>query len=139
MPADDRLDPDLIRADSGLLNQAFVNLFLNALDSMGENGTLTVNTTMDEPGWHLTRDREQNGTPHVRLAIQDTGEGIPQEMLHRIFDPFFTTKSQGTGLGLSVAHGIIQDHLGLIECASQPGNGTTFNIYFPLAQSEVTT
>jgi two-component system nitrogen regulation sensor histidine kinase GlnL len=129
-------DADTIRADTGLLSQAFVNFFLNALDAMGEQGTLTVATARDRPGWNLARDGKAPHEAYVRLTIQDTGSGIPQEMVDRIFDPFFTTKSHGTGLGLSVAHGIIQDHLGLIECASHPGQGTSFHIYLPLVGQE---
>ena len=132
-------DADMIRADAGLLSQALLNFFLNAFDSMGENGTLTVTTALDRPGWHLTREQGEVPGPYVHLTIQDTGEGIPHDMLDRVFDPFFTTKSHGTGLGLSVAHGIILDHLGLIECTSHPDQGTAFHIYFPLVRQEAAT
>ena len=64
--------------------------------------------------------------------IQDSGEGIPAEDLSHIFDPFFTTKAQGTGLGLSVAHGIIHEHGGMIDVKSAPGLGTTFTVAIPL-------
>ena len=70
------------------------------------------------------------------LAIQDTGEGIPKEDLGHIFDPFFTTKAQGTGLGLSVAHGIIHEHDGVINVQSELGRGTTFTIAIPLLRED---
>jgi two-component system NtrC family sensor kinase len=66
------------------------------------------------------------------VTVRDTGEGIPAEAIPHIFDPFFTTKSHGTGLGLSVAHGIVQEHHGLIDVRSEPGAGTTFAITLPL-------
>ena len=70
------------------------------------------------------------------MSIRDTGEGIPPEHLARIFDPFFTTKSHGTGLGLSVAHGIIQEHGGVIDVESELAKGTTFYLVFPLLNKE---
>jgi signal transduction histidine kinase len=78
----------------------------------------------------------QSGAPYVTLTIQDTGAGIDPETLTHIFDPFFTTKSQGTGLGLSVAHGIIHEHGGLIDVKSDVGHGTSFTLQFPLLTEE---
>jgi signal transduction histidine kinase len=71
----------------------------------------------------------------VRLAVQDTGSGIPAEILPKIFDPFFTTKSDGTGLGLSISHGIAQDHHGTLEVQSEVGRGSTFTLTLPLDPS----
>jgi signal transduction histidine kinase len=117
---DTTLLPDLppILGNAGKLQQVFLNLFLNAKDAMNGGGTLRVAT-------------EANG--HVGVAISDTGSGIAPEHLQRIYDPFFTTKSapregqrRGTGLGLAVTYGIIQEHAGKIHVESSTGAGTTF-------------
>jgi PAS domain S-box-containing protein len=123
---DTSLLPDLppILGNAGKLQQVFLNLFLNAKDAMSAGGTLRVTT-------------ESNG--HVSVAISDTGSGIAPEHLQRIYDPFFTTKSapkqgqrRGTGLGLAVTYGIIQEHAGKIHVESSSGAGTTFYLEFPL-------
>src|SRR5215510_6595029 len=106
-----------IMGNSGKLQQVFLNLFLNAKDAMPNGGTLKVST--------------ENGDG-VRVVISDTGSGIAPEHLNRIYNPFFTTKAKpgegqrrGTGLGLSVSYGIIQEHAGKIQVSSRPGQGTT--------------
>jgi two-component system NtrC family sensor kinase len=118
-----------ILGNPGKLQQVFLNLFLNAKDAMAGGGTLRVAT-------------EVNG--HVGVSISDTGSGISPEHVKRIYDPFFTTKSapregqrRGTGLGLAVTYGIIQEHAGKIEVQSQAGAGTTFYLEFPLARKPV--
>jgi PAS domain S-box-containing protein len=125
------LDPALppILGNPGKLQQVFLNLFLNAKDAMAGGGTLRVAT-------------EVNG--HVGVSISDTGSGISPEHVKRIYDPFFTTKSapregqrRGTGLGLAVTYGIIQEHAGKIEVESQAGAGTTFYLEFPLVRKPV--
>ncbi len=125
------LHPDLpaIHGNTGKLQQVFLNLFLNARDAMPGGGTLTISTL--------------NGH-HVQVKVSDTGSGIAQEHIHRIYDPFFTTKnkpksghSSGTGLGLSVTYGIIQEHAGKIRVDSAPGRGTTFIMEFPLVRKAV--
>jgi signal transduction histidine kinase len=128
---------DLVHADADQLNQAFINFFLNAIEAMNGHGSLHVGTE------HVGADlyspnqwRERTGEGHIRVSIRDTGEGIDALNLGRIFDPFFTTKSLGTGLGLSVAHGIIQEHGGMIDVESEPGKGTTFYLLFPLVNKE---
>jgi PAS domain S-box-containing protein len=125
------LHPQLppILGNTGKLQQVFLNLFLNAKDAMPSGGTLTITTS--------------NGH-HVRVTVADTGSGIAQEHIHRIYDPFFTTKNKprsghtgGTGLGLAVTYGIIQEHAGKIHVNSSPGQGTTFTMEFPLIQKVV--
>ncbi|MGB9205999.1 MAG: ATP-binding protein [Terriglobales bacterium] len=114
----------LIQGNAGRLQQVFLNLFLNAKDAMTGGGVLDVATLNGE---------------FVSVRVSDTGSGIAQEHIHRIYDPFFTTKTspaegqnRGTGLGLSVTYGIIQEHAGNIRVESRPGEGTTFTLDFPL-------
>ena len=125
------LHPDLpaIHGNTGKLQQVFLNLFLNAKDAMPGGGRLTIST--------LNGHRAQ-------VKVSDTGSGIAQENIHRIYDPFFTTKNKpnpghsgGTGLGLSVTYGIIQEHAGKIRVDSVPGRGTTFTMEFPLVRKAV--
>jgi signal transduction histidine kinase len=129
---------DLISGDADLLTQALVNLNLNALDAIESDGTITVSTKNCTYSFVNPNDTKRiKATPCIRIQISDTGVGIEQTKLHKIFDPFFTSKSEGTGMGLSVAHGIIQEHHGAIEVESQPGVGTTFYIYLPLLKEDV--
>jgi PAS domain S-box-containing protein len=129
-------DPNLwpVRADPGRINQVLLNLCLNARDAMGEGGRLrleTVNVNLTEAD---VRTRlEARAGAFVRLRVSDTGQGIPAEILPQIFEPFFTTKGpgQGTGLGLAVVFGIIQQHGGWIECDSVLGQGTRFDLFLP--------
>jgi two-component system, NtrC family, sensor kinase len=124
--------PDLptIHGNAGKLQQVFLNIFLNARDAMaGKGGKLHISTS--------------NGTS-VMVSISDTGTGIAPEHLNRIYDPFFTTKNapregqaRGTGLGLAVTYGIIQEHAGKIRVDSAPGKGTTFHLEFPLIRKAV--
>jgi len=124
--------PDLpsIFGNGGKLQQVFLNLFLNAKDAMPQGGTLSIKT--------------YNGRG-INVEVTDTGTGIAQEHIARIYDPFFTTKTgarenrRGTGLGLSVTYGIIQEHAGKIRVESAPGNGTTFHLEFPMMHSTVGT
>ena len=113
---------DLIPGDSAQLEQAFLNLLLNAVDALGEEGILSLGTELLE-------------TDHGRqlcIRITDTGAGIAAEDLAQIFEPFFTTKPRGTGLGLAVTRRIIEEHKGDIRVESQPGKGTTFLIRLPV-------
>ena len=128
----------IIQADANLLDQAIINLMLNAVDSMETGGTLTVLTDYQDFPWHV---REQSNdhpeTSYVHLMIRDTGCGMAKEAIAPVFDPFFSTKSHGTGLGLSIAHGIIKEHNGLIDVESQQNVGTAFHLYFPVVSKEV--
>jgi signal transduction histidine kinase len=113
------------------LQQAFVNLLLNALEAMGENGVLMVATEI-APADTATASGDPLRKERIRLTIQDNGIGIPPENMERLFEPFFTTKPNGTGLGLAITRRIIQDHGGVISVESTPGKGTAFNIVFPV-------
>jgi PAS domain S-box-containing protein len=105
-----------------LLNQVFMNLLVNAAQSIEKHGRIRIKTRAD------------NG--YVEIKISDTGPGIPKENLHRIFDPFYTTKDvgKGTGLGLNVAYNIIKKHHGKIDVKSDVGKGTTFTVRIPTEQ-----
>jgi two-component system nitrogen regulation sensor histidine kinase GlnL len=117
-----RAEPDTVRGDDAQLQQAFMNLLINALEAMGTNGVLTVKTEMlkDEPGGQ-----------RLWVNIQDTGVGIAPENAERLFEPFFTTKRNGTGLGLAISHRIVLEHHGLIRVQSDPGKGSTFSLSLP--------
>jgi two-component system, NtrC family, sensor kinase len=110
-----------VYGDGGKLQQVFTNLIMNARDAMFEGGTITLKTA--------------NGGKDVVIEVHDTGTGIEPENLKKVFDPFFTTKGvgNGTGLGLAVSYGIVQDHAGSIEAQSEKGEGTTFKLVFPAA------
>jgi signal transduction histidine kinase len=129
---------DLIQADSDQLSQAFINFFLNAVESMhDQQGRLAVATAGLEADFYMAGWQNRNRLQRrIQVSIQDSGEGIASENIPHIFDPFFTTKSQGTGLGLSVAHNIIHEHHGTVDVKSEPGQGTTFYIAFPLIEKE---
>ncbi len=131
-----RAGDDRILGDADLLSQAFVNFILNAVEAMPEGGTLTISTdNLDAASRAFLPALNHQARRQLRVRIRDTGVGIAPENVARIFDPFFTTKSNGTGLGLSVSHGIIQEHGATMEVQSEPGRGTTFTIQFPLAPS----
>jgi two-component system, NtrC family, sensor kinase len=119
------LHPDLPRVlgDATGLHQVLMNLLTNAREAMPEGGQVRIETgPAERPGW-------------IRLLVADTGPGIPADEVSKIFDPFFTTKRTGTGLGLSVTYGIIQEHGGTIDVQCRPGAGTTFTLSFPTTES----
>lgn len=124
---------DAVQGDDCQLEQVFVNLFLNAIEATGDNGTLTVATEFltKPPGAAAVPPSDQ---PHVRVTVADTGTGIKPQHLERMFEPFFTTKSHGTGLGLLVSRQIVQEHSGQITVQSEPEKGTTFSILLPVAE-----
>lgn len=118
--------PDSIQGDDYQLEQAFLNLFLNAADAMGPNGKLTV-ATETVPGNAGAGHRH----PQVRITVADTGIGVAPENMAQMFEPFFTTKSHGTGLGLPITRRIMQEHHGEITVASELNKGTTFTLLLP--------
>ena len=125
-----------IEADPGQIGQVFQNLTINAIQAMPTGGTikvwaenLTLGTESDLP---LSAGR------YIKISVRDQGMGIPAEHLPRIFDPYFTTKQKGSGLGLASAYAIIKKHHGHIAVESKPGVGTTFHIYLPAVEQQVT-
>ena len=129
------LNPDLpmIEGDVGEIEQALVNLILNAVDAMPDGGELSLSTELVNraPG----KGGERSAS-YVLVTVADTGVGIPENIQPRIFEPFFTTKmdKRGTGLGLPSVYGIIQGHHGEIKVHSVPGQGTQFTIYLPVSE-----
>ncbi len=123
----------LIRADFDQIQQALMNIMLNAAQAMPNGGELTITTSVAK-GFKIDNALRDA----VRIDISDTGVGIARENLGRLFTPFFTTKEKGkgVGLGLSVVHGIIERHHGKIEIQSDLGAGTTFSIYLGIADDE---
>jgi signal transduction histidine kinase len=117
----------LILLDANQIKQVIVNLLNNAVQAMPDGGRLGVSTQLVK--------RELDGALHrvAAICICDSGVGIPPENMERIFDPFFTTKEvgQGTGLGLSVSHSIVEKHKGMIEVESVLGEGSTFTVFLP--------
>jgi two-component system, cell cycle sensor histidine kinase and response regulator CckA len=128
-----------VQADPGQINQVLMNLCLNARDAMPHGGRLTLeaaNVVIDE-GW-ARKHLDARPGEFVRVRVTDTGHGIPAEIRSRIFDPFFTTKEpgKGTGLGLAMVFGILKQHQGWIDCQSEVGHGTAFDIYLPRSAQE---
>jgi two-component system NtrC family sensor kinase len=130
-----RLAPDLdpVKGNAGKLQQVFLNLFINARDAMEQ-----APRTPEFPR-RVLEVVTRRGEKGIEVDVVDTGTGIAPEHLSRIYDPFFTTKSakKGTGLGLYVTYGIIQEHGGAIEALSKPGEGTCFHLEFPAMRRAV--
>lgn len=130
----------LVMSDPTQLNQILMNLCTNAVHAMDEKGgTLEVGlneVTIDDPA--TAEDLDLTLGPYLKLVVRDTGKGIPPEIRDRIFEPYFTTKElgRGTGLGLSVIHGIVQSHKGVITCSSILNEGSVFEVYLPKIQMD---
>jgi signal transduction histidine kinase len=109
----------------GQINQVFMNILSNAIQSIPAEGKIFIKTWQDQL--------------NVKISIRDTGVGMTDEVRKKIFDPFFTTKEvgKGTGLGLSISYGIIQKHNGEIEVFSKPGEGTEFSVRIPVTQQTI--
>ena len=108
--------------DADQVQQVFLNLVENAIQATASGGPITI------------RSVRRTTPPEIVVTVEDTGAGMPPEQQARIFEPFYTTKAKGTGLGLFVAHGIVQRHGGTIEVESEPGRGTRFRVALPGAQ-----
>jgi PAS domain S-box-containing protein len=113
-----------IEADSNRLRQVFLNLIINAIESIRGTGTIVISTE--------TLKSEDGKDKWILIKFKDNGVGIPSGNINKIFDPFFTTKNVGTGLGLTVSHKIVQDHNGIIEVESKENKGTTFYVKLPV-------
>ncbi len=135
---------EMVRADPTQIHQVVMNLCMNAfqaLENEGEDGTIEVVLDVEKVG--PQKGVELGNLPageYVVLEVRDNGYGIAKEHLDRIFEPYFTTRSknEGTGLGLSVVHGIVQDHRGAIRVDSTPGKGSCFYVYLPLSENQGT-
>lgn len=128
------VDLPMVVADATQLHQVLLNLCVNARDAMPNGGTLTLsaqNVDVDETYASTVNDAKAGR--HLMLRVEDSGTGIPSEVLERIFDPFFSTKGpeKGTGLGLSTVMGIVKSHGGFMQVYSYPGDGSAFTVFIP--------
>jgi signal transduction histidine kinase len=133
--------PLLVKGDRGQLEQVLTNLSFNSRDAMPSGGTITIATK----NVVLTEEEARRFSPaaggageYLCLSVADTGAGIPKEIQDHIFEPFFTTKQvgMGTGLGLAIAYQIVKNHGGTIQFESEPGKGTIFRVFLPVAREE---
>jgi signal transduction histidine kinase len=123
----------LLNVDSDQMGQVMLNLVINALHAMGDSGTLTIRTAIIP----ISKGSAEKYAEMIEVSVADTGCGIQAEDVDKIFNPFFTTKEvgKGTGLGLTVVHGIVQEHGGQIAVESEIGKGTTFRVRLPMSGS----
>jgi two-component system, cell cycle sensor histidine kinase and response regulator CckA len=134
-------DLPIIVGDAGGIEQILLNLAVNARDAMPEGGSLKITTSLEKVADDDPRaPAGLAGGDYVCLTVGDTGVGMSPEVQDRVFEPFFTTKGEdkGTGLGLSIVQGIMQQLRGFVALYSQPGVGTTFHLFFPVANAELT-
>lgn len=126
---------DEILLDIDSLEHVFLNIILNAVEAMNQNGVLTLRTkkTSGSEFWNLPDADDLRDM--ISVEISDTGPGIPDDVRQRMFDSFFTTKKGGTGLGLAICDKIIHQHAGTIDVNSEIGKGTTFSIHLPALES----
>lgn len=116
----------MVMLDQNLIKQAFVNIIINAIDTMPDGGHFCVKTGYDQPD-----KKHSTNVKQIYISFKDSGPGVPKEDIKQIFDPFFTTKDHGTGLGLSIVQGIIESHRGTIMVKSRLGEGCEFLIVLP--------
>jgi len=129
--------PDEVNGDERQLEQAFINLLLNAVEVMKDKGTLTVASELIPPSSGAAASNNERQPGQICVTVKDTGAGIPPENLSLLFDPFFTTKSEGTGLGLAITRRIIQEHSGAIDVRSELNKGTVFTVTLPLLPAKL--
>jgi two-component system CheB/CheR fusion protein len=134
-----RDDLDQTMADPGLIESAILNMAINARDAMPDGGTLTIetrNTYLDED--YAATQVDVTPGPYVVLSVTDTGSGMDAEVLEKAFEPFFTTKApgSGSGLGLSMIYGFAKQSGGHVALYSEPGHGTTINLFLPPTQKK---
>jgi signal transduction histidine kinase len=123
-------DPTLPKVwiDREQMKQVFMNLILNAIQAIKENGSISISTRL------AAKKNAELVKEYVQIEIRDTGVGIPAENLEHIFDPFFTSKDEGSGLGLAVTHQIVQEHGGFFTVESTVGTGTSFFVHVPVGK-----
>ncbi len=134
----DLADTGLVMSDPTQVNQILMNLCTNAAHAMEEQGgVLEVKLNKRKIDREVAEAMGIPAGPYLRLTVSDTGHGMPPEVMDKIFEPYFTTKEigRGTGLGLSVVHGIVRSHGGAVTCSSTPGQGTTFEVFLPEVES----
>jgi PAS domain S-box-containing protein len=136
-----RLDPSTpaVFADASGLENALLNLVVNARDAMMKGGTLTITSEVRnlDSGQHSGIESELRPGGYAYVTVSDTGQGMTKEIAEKVFEPFFTTKSHGTGLGLAMVWGFIKQSSGTVQVDSEPGCGTTFSFFLPLAEEVV--
>jgi CheY-like chemotaxis protein len=127
----------VVEGDASQIDQVFMNLFINARNAMPQGGRLSVETKeVLVDGKFVELHPQAKPGRYVLCTVTDTGTGMAKDVLDHIFEPFFSAsgKRAGTGLGLAVAYGVVQQHLGMIHCQSEVGLGTTFKVYLPVPE-----
>jgi len=125
----------MVDVDSGQIGQVIQNIIINANHAMPEGGVIAIKCSNVKDATAEALLSANNGD-YVCITIQDTGVGIPKEIISKIFDPYFTTKQEGSGLGLAICHSIINKHDGYLTVHSITGKGTTFTLYLPAVRSQ---
>jgi signal transduction histidine kinase len=132
------LEAPNVKIDAKQINQALLNLCINARDAMPDGGNLLLRSRTISRAELGGRFHEPKAERYAWISVTDTGLGMTEEIKSRLFEPFFTTKQpgKGTGLGLSVVYGIVRDHNGFVDVTSEPGRGSTFHIYLPMLENQ---
>jgi CheY-like chemotaxis protein len=137
---DSRADLWPVQADTGQLLQVLLNLLVNASEAIGEQPgriTLSASNCTFAAGWTDVLGKEHTAGQYVRLSVADSGCGMDEKTIRLAFEPFYSTKSRGRGLGLAAVTGIVSQHGGAIQVASQPSGGSTFEVYLPRARGSL--
>ena len=130
-----------VKGDAEKLRQVMINLSLNALESITGPGTIVIHVRVNSSSQMASRSQLEkvpagSGKSWIEIAVTDSGIGMNKEIKERVFDPFYTTRNQGTGLGLSIVHNIIKEHNGWIDVESEPGQGSRFAVFLPVAETQ---